>query len=86
MHAKRITPADPSPVQALLSCPTFSIHCRSRTPGELAAARDSFPLPVPGCPGVHWCGYTAESSYGATAYFIRRPQVTAVVWWTCCAS
>lgn len=63
--------------QALLACPTFSIHCTDRRPGELKAAQESFPLPIPGCPSVFHTGFAAESSFGATAYFIRRPQV----WW-----
>lgn len=54
---------------------SFSIHCRQRQPGELRAAQESFPLPVPGCASVYWCGFAAERSFGATAYFIRRPQV-----------
>ncbi|KAL4422898.1 hypothetical protein ABPG75_009095 [Micractinium tetrahymenae] len=66
-------------MQALISCPTFSIHCRQRQPGELRAAQESFPLPVPGCTRVHWTGYAAESSFGATAYFIRRPEGNILV-------
>lgn len=66
--------------QALLACPTFSIHCIDRRPGELKAAQESFPLPIPGCPSVFHTGFAAESSFGATAYFIRRPQVWRAAW------
>lgn len=51
-----------------------SIHCDDRRPGELRGAQESFPLPIPGCPSVFHCGYAAESSFGATSYFVRRPQ------------
>lgn len=75
-------------LQALLACPTFSIHCTDRRLGELKAAQESFPLPIPGCPGVYHTGFAAEASFGATAYFIQRPQVGAGVWlcvmWRCC--
>ncbi|KAL4451175.1 hypothetical protein ABPG77_009247 [Micractinium sp. CCAP 211/92] len=66
-------------MQALISCPTFSIHCRQRQPGELRAAQESFPLNVPGCSSAYWCGFAAESSFGATSYFIRRPQGNILV-------
>ncbi|GAB4814810.1 hypothetical protein N2152v2_001856 [Parachlorella kessleri] len=59
-------------LQALLSCPTYSIHASQRTPGELAAARDSIPVPVAGCRDVYHCGFHDEKSYGATPYLIRR--------------
>ena len=50
----------------------FSIHCTPRRPGELRAAAATFPLPVPGCADVHWCGFADAASFGATSYFIRR--------------
>ena len=56
-------------------CCRFSIHNTQRQPGELRAAQQSFPIPVPGCPGVFHCGFAAEASFGATSYFIRRPEV-----------
>lgn len=64
-------------LQALLSCPTFSIHSTDRKPGELKAAQESFPLPIPGCQHVYHTGFAAEESFGATAYFVQRPQVAA---------
>jgi hypothetical protein len=61
-------------LQALLSCPTFSIHVEDATPGELAAARDSFPLKIPITENVFHLGHHSEQSYGATPYLIVRPQ------------
>jgi hypothetical protein len=58
---------------ALLSCPTFSIHLEDASPGELAAARDSFPLPIHGLKNVCHLGHHAEQSYGAAPYLILRP-------------
>ncbi|KAG2424761.1 hypothetical protein HYH02_015143 [Chlamydomonas schloesseri] len=37
-------------LQALLSCPTYSIHVTDRTPAELKAAQQGLPAPVPGLP------------------------------------
>lgn len=51
---------------------SFSIHARSRGKGELATARDSLPLLVPGCAAVYHTGFHAENSYGATPYLILR--------------
>eukprot|EP00887_Chlorella_sp_A99_P000164 scaffold13.g164.t1 len=66
-------------LQALLACPTYSIHARRRAPGELAAVRDAFPLPVPGCADVYHCGYHSEDTFGATSYFIRRSSGSNVM-------
>ena len=51
---------------------SFSIHARNLAAGELAAARDSFPLRVEGTQSVYRTGHHAEASFGATPYFIRR--------------
>lgn len=57
-------------MQALLACPTASIgqQKRSKTLGE---AQASFPLKIEG--DVYHCGYHSPHSFGATAYFLRRP-------------
>lgn len=58
--------------RALLSCPTGSIGVESKTPDsqqELIVARGQFPWAL--APGVYHCGYHAESSFGATSYFIQ---------------
>lgn len=57
--------------QALLTCPTASIGCTERPEAEFVRrAVSSFPLSVAG--EVFFCGYAAESSFGATAWFVRR--------------
>lgn len=69
--------------QALLSCPTFSIHAdgdASRSSKDLLqAAKESLPAPVPGVPGVFHTGYHTERSYAATPYLIQRPAGNILV-------
>jgi glyoxylase-like metal-dependent hydrolase (beta-lactamase superfamily II) len=60
-------------LQALISCPTYSIHVEDAKKGELAAARDTFPLNV--TTTVYHLGYHDEASYGATSYLIVRPKL-----------
>jgi ferredoxin len=60
-------------LQALMSCPTFSIHVEDASPGELAAARDSFPLAIPGTKNVYHLGHHSERTYGAAPFLITRP-------------
>ncbi|KAG2424776.1 hypothetical protein HXX76_014200 [Chlamydomonas incerta] len=43
-------PARVRALQALLSCPTYSIHVTDRTSAELKAAQQGLPAPVPGLP------------------------------------
>jgi glyoxylase-like metal-dependent hydrolase (beta-lactamase superfamily II)/ferredoxin len=57
-------------LMALVACPTASIGTTTRRNARAAAA--SFPTPVTG--SVYFCGYTAESSFGAWAYLITRPR------------
>jgi glyoxylase-like metal-dependent hydrolase (beta-lactamase superfamily II) len=65
--------------QALLSCPTYSIHCTDKANGEQAAAARSMPTPVQGCPNVYHCGWHQEASYAATSYLIVRPEGNIMV-------
>lgn len=54
--------------KAAVACPTSSIGARS-----VAAIREGaegFPDPIDG--DVFFCGYTAESSFGAHSYFVRH--------------
>ncbi|MCC7510887.1 MAG: MBL fold metallo-hydrolase [Planctomycetes bacterium] len=58
-------------LQALVSCPTASIGVTEA--GSRAALREvssSFPLLVED--DVYYCGYHAESSFGAASWFIQR--------------
>jgi len=57
-------------LHALLACPTSSIG----TVGKSSAreAMEDFPLPIED--GVYYCGFNAESSFGANSYFIQHPE------------
>ncbi|KAA0213025.1 MBL fold metallo-hydrolase [bacterium] len=64
--------------QALLTCPTASIGCTDKpSAGFVTRAASSFPLSVAG--EVYFCGYAAKSSFGATAWFVRRPDGNVLV-------
>jgi glyoxylase-like metal-dependent hydrolase (beta-lactamase superfamily II) len=53
--------------RAVLVCPTASVGTESHR----AQPADLFPQEL--APGVYRCGYNAESSFGAHAYFVKRP-------------
>lgn len=63
-------------LQALLSCPTASIGTENK-PTDIKTAQKSFPLPI--IENIYHCGYHAEKSYGATSYFIQRPEGNILV-------
>ncbi|KAG0556034.1 hypothetical protein KC19_11G020300 [Ceratodon purpureus] len=67
-------------LQALLSCPTASIHTE-RPPKDIKDAHNSFPIPVDvdEIPGVYHCGYHSEASYAAASYLITRPEGNILV-------
>lgn len=67
-------------LQALLACPTASIHTSS-PPKDIETVHASFPLPVnpKSLPGVYHCGYHSKLSYGATSYFIQNPNGNILV-------
>ncbi len=58
-------------LQALLACPTASIGT-VEPPKNIKSIQQSFPIPIE--ENVYDCGYHAESSFGATSYFIVHPQ------------
>ncbi|XP_042057348.1 uncharacterized protein LOC121801937 isoform X1 [Salvia splendens] len=62
-------------LQALLSCPTNSIHTE-QPPRDILAVHKTFPNPIneDKIQGVYHCGYHSEKSYGATSYFVQRPE------------
>ena len=62
-------------LMALVACPTASIGTLSRLPADGAA--DDFPEPI--TPDVFYCGYAAESSFGASSYLIRRDAGNVLV-------
>ncbi len=55
-------------LQALVACPTSSIHATERH--DVRAVLRSFPDPVDG--NVYACGFHSEKSFGATSYLIVR--------------
>ncbi len=62
-------------LRALLACPTASIGTESKQ--ELRPVIDSIPNEV--MPGVHFCGYTSEKSFGAASWLIRRPDGNVLI-------
>lgn len=57
-------------LMALVSCPTASIGTISRRSARSGV--EAFPLHV--VDDVYFCGFTSESSFGAWAYLIARPD------------
>jgi glyoxylase-like metal-dependent hydrolase (beta-lactamase superfamily II)/ferredoxin len=55
-------------LMALVACPTASIGASPLPDARAAAA--AFPEEI--APGIYDCGFTAESSYGASSYLLRR--------------
>ena len=53
---------------ALVACPVAAIGAQTKQP--IASARDAFPELI--ADNVYYCGYAAESSYGARSYLIVR--------------
>src|SRR5262245_39013269 len=62
-------------LMALVACPTASIGTVHRVDARPAAL--AFPEPL--ADDVDYCGYAAESSYGASSYLIRRPAGNVLV-------
>lgn len=54
--------------RAVLVCPTASVGTESHRPQPPGL----FPQQL--APGVYRCGYNARSSFGAHAYFVKRPE------------
>jgi glyoxylase-like metal-dependent hydrolase (beta-lactamase superfamily II)/ferredoxin len=66
---------------ALVACPTASIGTVSHVAADVTRmAADAFPEPIAKDePDIFYCGYTAESSFGASSYLIRRPGGNVLV-------
>jgi len=81
--AVRVQPTSPddrlAALQALMSCPTFSIHIDNPIPGELAAARDTFPILVSGTRRVYHLGHHDKASYGAAPYLCMQDSGNVMV-------
>lgn len=67
-------------LQALLACPTSSIHTKEPA-RDILEVHKTFPIPIDDqrIPGVYHCGYHSENSYGATSYFIIHPDGNILV-------
>ncbi|GAB2275224.1 hypothetical protein Dimus_009985 [Dionaea muscipula] len=67
-------------LQALLSCPTSSIHTEI-PPHDIKEVQMTFPIPIneQRIPGVYHCGYHSEKSFGAASYFIVHPEGNILV-------
>jgi glyoxylase-like metal-dependent hydrolase (beta-lactamase superfamily II)/ferredoxin len=64
-------------LMALVACPTSSIGTEPR--GDATPGVAAFPERLDGEEQVYFCGFTAESSFGATSYLVRRPQGNVLV-------
>ncbi len=62
-------------LMALVTCPTASIGTTRKL--DARAAARAFPEPV--ADDVYFCGYAAESSYGAASWLILRPGGNVLV-------
>jgi glyoxylase-like metal-dependent hydrolase (beta-lactamase superfamily II) len=60
---------------ALVACPVAAIG--TATKRDVAAARAAFPEPIDD--GVHYCGWAAESSFGARSYLVVRPRGNVLI-------
>uniref|UniRef100_A0A0E0GFA4 Metallo-beta-lactamase domain-containing protein n=1 Tax=Oryza nivara TaxID=4536 RepID=A0A0E0GFA4_ORYNI len=67
-------------LQALLSCPTSSIHTE-KPAKDILQVQNMFPLPIDNhlLPGVYLCGYHSQDSYGATSYLLTHPDGNILV-------
>src|SRR5258708_1417448 len=57
-------------LMALVACPTGSIGTTEHHNAHIGI--DAFPSPI--AENVYFCGFTAESSFGAWSYLILRPE------------
>lgn len=64
---------------ALVACPTSSIGTVSKDALDVRSAAIAFPEPVAGRDDVFYCGYAAESSFGARAWLVQRPAGNVLV-------
>ena len=60
---------------ALVACPTASIGTRDKTDSRAAAS--AFPELVD--EDVYFCGYASRNSYGASSYFVTKPEGNVLI-------
>jgi glyoxylase-like metal-dependent hydrolase (beta-lactamase superfamily II)/ferredoxin len=63
-------------IEALLACPTASIGMLEKS-REINQIQAQFPLLIED--NVFHCGYHSKKSFGATSYFIQRPEGNVLV-------
>lgn len=68
-------PAQFAALKALITCPTASIGAAGRHDAQQAVA--AFPELIED--DVYFCGFAAESSYGASSYLVRRAQGNVLI-------
>ncbi len=69
-------PADPHrALMALVTCPTSSIGMTRKLEARAAARA----LPEPIADDVAFCGWAAQSSYGAASWLVRRPDGNVLI-------
>lgn len=68
-HQPELPPQTTRALMALVACPTGSIGAGEGA--DIRRAIDAFPTPI--AEGVYYCGFNAESSFGAWSYLITRP-------------
>ncbi|KAF5830426.1 beta-lactamase-like protein [Dunaliella salina] len=69
-------------VEALISCPTHSIHLASPQAEEseiMAQAQRNLPSPIPGVQGVWHCGWHDVRAIAAASYLVQRPEGNILV-------
>jgi len=64
-------------LMALVACPTASIGTARADAPAVAEASRAFPETVE--ENVSFCGFTAESSFGAWSYYVERPEGNVLV-------
>lgn len=72
-HQPATEPERRAATRALLACPAGSIGAS----GQQLEAEGLFPEPIED--GVGYCGYAARDSFGASSYFVARPQGNLLV-------
>jgi glyoxylase-like metal-dependent hydrolase (beta-lactamase superfamily II)/ferredoxin len=76
VHAQPVTAEDRRrALMALVACPTASIGTATRT--DATPGVRGFPEPIE--ENVSFCGFTAESSFGAWSYFVERAEGNVLV-------
>ena len=78
VHRQPVTPAEHGrALMALVACPTSSIGTEPLL--DAAPGVAAFPELLDADAQVYFCGFTAESSFGATSYFVRRQDGNLLV-------